>query len=136
MSSATSSIKNSARPDETVSAVAAGVVLATTGLLAAFAEVNEDRAKTTLSVGGRDIPALCAIRYLTGRRCPGCGMATSFVSIWRGEARRALRANPFGPALFAVMLGLVVRGRLSYKVSSGGRPARVSPSGSLPSRPT
>lgn len=44
----------------------------------------------------------CTFHLLTGHKCPGCGMTTSFAHLARGELSHAFAANPFGPLLFAI----------------------------------
>jgi hypothetical protein len=63
----------------------------------------------------------CTIYYLTGRRCPSCGLTTSVSAILHGQFGLAWRANPTGflivaaataiafNSLFALLWGRSVR---------------------------
>jgi len=50
------------------------------------------------------LPA-CSVLAETGWPCPTCGLTTSVSAMAHGQAGRAVRAHPFGPAIF---LGLLV----------------------------
>lgn len=43
----------------------------------------------------------CAAPTLYKRLCPGCGLTTSFTSLVHGDLGAALKANAFGPILYA-----------------------------------
>jgi hypothetical protein len=60
----------------------------------------------------------CTFRFLFGRRCPSCGMTTSWACLVRGELLDAFRANVGGTLLAALALvgvpwlaGSAARGR-------------------------
>ncbi len=62
--------------------------------------------------------APCVFATVTGRRCPTCGMTTSFAWFARGRFDRSWRANPAGSLLAPTCLALIpwlvigaVRGR-------------------------
>lgn len=42
----------------------------------------------------------CGFLVVTGYRCPGCGLTTSFASMMNLEPLAAFQANPFGVLLF------------------------------------
>lgn len=48
----------------------------------------------------------CLFRTFFGIPCPGCGMTRSLESIWRGELGAAIRYNPLGPLVFAVLVAI------------------------------
>ena len=50
----------------------------------------------------------CHFRILTGHNCPQCGMTTSFSFLVRGHFQRAVRANPCGPFLATILIGVVL----------------------------
>lgn len=54
--------------------------------------VPDDGGSVTL--GGRDLPGVCAYHQMTGASCPGCGMSRALVLLAHGEFRRARRATP------------------------------------------
>lgn len=49
----------------------------------------------------------CPIRFLTGLKCPGCGVTTLFLCLLRGDWAGAFAANPFllvtSPLLAAIL---------------------------------
>lgn len=49
----------------------------------------------------------CPIRFLTGLKCPGCGVTTLFLRLLRGDWAGAFSANPFllatSPLLAAIL---------------------------------
>jgi hypothetical protein len=49
----------------------------------------------------------CAFATVTGRRCPTCGMTTSFSWFARGRFDRSWRANPAGSLLAPTCLVLI-----------------------------
>jgi hypothetical protein len=53
-------------------------------------------------------PTVCAIRRVTGRPCPTCGMTRSWNALARGHVRDSLRFNPLGPATFAAALAVAL----------------------------
>ena len=50
----------------------------------------------------------CAFHQLTGRPCPGCGLTTAFANMGHGRVVEALIAQPFGAALFVLVLVMAV----------------------------
>jgi hypothetical protein len=68
--------------------------------------------------------SVCPYRHLTGIECPGCGLTRSFVQLAHGNVGMAVRLNPLGPVLFALLvahaidLGLAVllRRRLEVRL--------------------
>ena len=62
------------------------------------------------------LPPLCVVRRLTGRRCPACGMSTSWVSLAHLRVVDAFRAHPLGPLALALAVALLARdGRLGSR---------------------
>ena len=51
----------------------------------------------------------CPLRTLTGVPCPLCGGTTSVEDVFRGHLLGALQANPAGPVVLALGIGLLVR---------------------------
>jgi hypothetical protein len=51
----------------------------------------------------------CPLRTVTGIPCPLCGMTTSVKAGMRLDGRAALAANPFGLAVIAVAVLMLVR---------------------------
>ena len=56
---------------------------------------------------------VCPFRLATGRPCPGCGLARSWVALGHGDLGTALDRHPFGPGLFAAALVAVAAAALS-----------------------
>lgn len=52
------------------------------------------------------LPA-CGFLVVTGYRCPGCGLTTSFAHMMNLEVLPALEANPFGVLLFLSVIGFM-----------------------------
>ena len=50
---------------------------------------------------------VCPIREVTGLPCPGCGLSTAIVHLFRGEWRECFRSHAFAP-IFLVGLGVMV----------------------------
>lgn len=71
-------------------------------VLAFLLSVRNER-QVLLPVLKVPLPELCMMKQWTGRGCPGCGMTRCFISLAHGDVRAALRYNPAGPLLFAMM---------------------------------
>jgi hypothetical protein len=91
--------------------------------------------KKPLRIGRIELPSLCAVRALTGRRCPGCGMSRGFAYLLRLDIRNAMRANPLSPLLLLLFGSLAVQSATRLiatamgsrnHTSRGGQPARAS----------
>lgn len=59
-----------------------------------------------LSGTGGDDPSytICIIKTVTGVPCPSCGTTESVVAVSGGDIRSALRANPLGLPVAAIMV--------------------------------
>lgn len=111
MSSAISSTRSSERPE------GAERRLARLGLATGFAFawlVEPEGPNGSLRLAGRDLPALCLIRRLTGHRCPGCGMTRGLVYLFRLKAQDGMKANLFSPFVLALLIWAAL-----------GRPGRI-----------
>ncbi len=71
-------------------------------ILSLLLSVREER-QVLVPLLGAPLPELCMTKRWTGLGCPGCGMTRSFISLAHGDWRMALRYNPAGPLLFAIM---------------------------------
>jgi hypothetical protein len=85
-----------------------GMVLLAAGLAAVFLvarrlEPSSSGYGTHMQLG---LPP-CNFYWVTGLRCPSCGMTTAFAWIVRGRFDRAWQANPAGVFLGATCLVLV-----------------------------
>jgi hypothetical protein len=99
--------------------IRAGMVLAALGLIGVLGTARwlepDPRGYGTHTQLGL---APCAFSLVTGRRCPSCGMTTSFAWFARGRLDRSWRANPAGSLLAPACVALIpwllagaVRGR-------------------------
>ena len=53
------------------------------------------------------LPSLCPFRWMTGFRCPLCGLTRATRALTRGDVSSAFALNPLAPLLWAVaVLGL------------------------------
>jgi hypothetical protein len=95
-------------------AVAAGVVLAVLGLVAAAAP------------GLAEGPVLCPFRAATGLPCPGCGLMRSAHSLFGGKVARAVAVNPLAAVL--LLTGLPAMALLVATNRKGGLAVRVEAS--------
>ena len=58
----------------------------------------------------------CSFQRLVGRRCPSCGMTTSWSHLMRGEMVKSLQANAAG-----TMLGILAGALIPWLLASGMR---------------
>jgi len=49
---------------------------------------------------------LCVFHAVTGLPCPGCGLTRSLASVSHGHVGDAFRYHPFGPVIYALLVGL------------------------------
>jgi hypothetical protein len=59
---------------------------------------------------------MCAFRWLTGIRCPGCGMAHALLEAFQGHWAASFKHHPFGLPLLAVWTLYLVRGFRPLKI--------------------
>ena len=97
---ATFSSHGSARADVDVRLVRGGLLAA----LALSWIVKPDGPDGPLSLAGRELPAVCPVRRLTGHRCPGCGMTRAMVYMFRLRIGKAMAANPLAPLAFGLLV--------------------------------
>ncbi len=71
-------------------------------------------------------PTLCPLRAVTGVPCPSCGITRALAHLERGHWAEAVRCHPFVPAVFPLVLALIVM--LAFELASGraviGNPLR------------
>lgn len=64
-----------------------------------------------IKITGISIP--CLFREITGLKCPGCGITTFFMNMFRGDIKTAISANPslviVLPLLGAVLISVYVK---------------------------
>ena len=70
-----------------------------------------------INITGISIP--CLFREITGLKCPGCGITTFFMNMFRGDIKAAISANPslviVLPLLGAVLVSVYVRNSWNIK---------------------
>lgn len=70
-----------------------------------------------IKITGINIP--CLFREITGLKCPGCGITTFFMNMFRGDIKTAISANPslvlVLPLLGAVLVSVYVRNSWNIK---------------------
>ena len=70
-----------------------------------------------IKITGISVP--CLFREITGLKCPGCGITTFFMNMFRGDIKTAISANPslvlVLPLLGAVLVSVYVRNSLNIK---------------------
>lgn len=73
-----------------------------------------------IKITGISIP--CLFREITGLKCPGCGITTFFMNMFRGDIKTAISANPslviVLPLLGAVLISVYVKN--SWDIKNGG----------------
>jgi len=61
----------------------------------------------------------CLFREITGLKCPGCGITTFFMNMFRGDVKTAISANPslviVLPLLGAVLISVYVKNSWDIK---------------------
>lgn len=64
-----------------------------------------------IKITGISIP--CLFREITGLKCPGCGITTFFMNMFRGDIKTAISANPslviVLPLLGAVLISVYIK---------------------------
>lgn len=70
-----------------------------------------------IKITGISIP--CLFREITGLKCPGCGITTFFMNMFRGDIKTAISANPslviVLPLLGAVLISVYVKNSWDIK---------------------
>lgn len=70
-----------------------------------------------IKITGISIP--CLFREITGLKCPGCGITTFFINMFRGDIKTSISANPslviVLPLLGAVLVSVYVRNSWNIK---------------------
>lgn len=70
-----------------------------------------------IKITGISIP--CLFRKITGLKCPGCGITTFFINMFRGDIKTAISANPslvlVLPLLGAVLVSVYVKNSWDIK---------------------
>lgn len=70
-----------------------------------------------IKITGIRIP--CLFRKITGLKCPGCGITTFFINMFRGDIKTAISANPslvlVLPLLGAVLVSVYVKNSWDIK---------------------
>ena len=115
---ARSGVPTKASPRATLRLVGAGVAAACWGVLGLAWSVSPSPA----GYGTHEQLHLppCSLLVRTGYPCPTCGLTTSMAAMARGRVLAAVRAQPFGPALFAGLAALAAAGTVQLLT---GRPA-------------
>ncbi len=62
---------------------------------------------------------LCLFRFLTGLRCPGCGMVHSLLHAFQGHWTEAFRAHLLGLPLLAVWTLWLAHGAVNLRAGRG-----------------
>ncbi|MCK6521490.1 DUF2752 domain-containing protein [Myxococcota bacterium] len=96
------------------------VVALCAALLVVGASILLDPSREGATLFGVDLPPMCALKALTGLRCPGCGLTRSFGFMGEGSPLEALRMHLFGPALW-----IFVAAQIPYRLMILAR--RLSP---------
>jgi hypothetical protein len=60
-------------------------------------------------LGQRQLPILCPVRRVTGRKCPSCGLTRGTLYALRGDFRSARRANRGAPFTALALVLTVIR---------------------------
>jgi hypothetical protein len=91
------------------------VLAAFAAMLALSRLVTPVKPDAPMTLLGRDLPSVCLIRRVTGRRCLSCGLTRGVAYLARANVRDAVRANPLSPLAGALGVGraLVALCRLS-----------------------
>ncbi|MBM4017868.1 MAG: DUF2752 domain-containing protein [Planctomycetes bacterium] len=98
-----SGVSRGDRAGHAVTAALAAAVIA-----ASFLGVDRWRVPGLESIGGEGT-SICMLKRMTGLPCPTCGLTRSFCDISRGRWGEAVGHHPLGPALYALVLFVLVR---------------------------
>lgn len=97
--------------------------------------LTTDGALTTLHLPGVSVPlrTVCALRLLTGWRCPACGMTRAFACLSHGQLARAWEMNPAGVLFygFCVFEAALRAGQLLRRAPRLPRALRMAEAGAL-----